>query len=179
VGNELRFRVRRCDYQAGAAGLDHEPEHKPHRTADRARAGPPQPRDTRPWPTPRGYGGRPGESPFQLGVARALIWAHMHDNAPMVERPLARTLQQLVALLRECGQDDHAIWLETRRLALDNSQFSPAEQAAVLRELHACVTGMGGLLDLRLIPRASSTITEASASATRDELADALYSSTA
>jgi hypothetical protein len=64
-------------------------------------------------------------------------------------------------------------------LVLDNPESTPADREAVSREVHAIVTGMGGLLDLSLIPNSNSSLSEMSAADRRDRLADALYTATA
>jgi len=71
------------------------------------------------------------------------------------EPELHLVLTQIVALLSDAGRDDKASWLKDRLTLLRDPAHGNERRQSVLAELHSAVPGMGGLVDLRLEPRAA------------------------
>jgi len=90
------------------------------------------------------------------------------DDTPQV-------VAELICLLRECGRDDHAAWLEERLHVLRPVDATADARTQVMAELHGIVPGMGGLTDLLLTPGPESRYSQSAAQDKLHALADRLY----
>jgi hypothetical protein len=93
----------------------------------------------------------------------------------MTTRSVVTVVSEIIDLLQRCGRADRATWLRERIAVLEADDASTDAREHVTNELHAVVLGMGGLMDLSLVPEAGSTYSPESARERLDELADILY----
>lgn len=85
-------------------------------------------------------------------------------------------VEEIIFLLRQCGEDGYVAWLEQKLLALRTADSSSGQgRSEVLSDLHGVVLGMGGLMDLTLRPLSSSRMTSTFARERLDRLSDQLY----
>ena len=88
-------------------------------------------------------------------------------------------LEEIISILKQCAEYEHAAWLEERLLVLrDVNRVSEQARSKVFSELHGAVLGMGGLMDLVLRPSSSSRMSSTTARERLDVLSDRLYALT-
>ena len=93
----------------------------------------------------------------------------------MTQSELIQVLAELNALLTRTGFPDRAAWIHDREGILLDPDATDDGREFARSELHSIVSGMGGLLDLRLVPDASLKLSAREARERLDGLADRLY----
>jgi hypothetical protein len=93
----------------------------------------------------------------------------------MTEDSLPGVLAEIIDLLGECGRPDRASWLAERLAVLQKDNATADAREHVATELHGVVLGMGGLMDMSLVPAPGSHLSSTVAREKLDELADRLY----
>ncbi|WP_427129142.1 hypothetical protein [Pseudarthrobacter sp. S9] len=93
----------------------------------------------------------------------------------MTGHNLLGVVSEIINLLKQCGRADKAAWLQERVAVLEARDAVADAREYATNELHGVVLGMGGLMDLSLVPEPGSAYSSESARERLDELADILY----
>jgi hypothetical protein len=88
---------------------------------------------------------------------------------------LIQVLTEISALLERTGHPDRAAWLNSRQGVLLDPVATDDGREFARSEVHSIVSGMGGLLDMRLVPDATLKLSPREARERLDHLADRLY----
>ncbi len=72
---------------------------------------------------------------------------------------LISTIDNVIQLLKECGETDRAKWFVERQAVVTAMPTASAEFQAAIHQVQDILVGMGSFSDLALTPRKHSTLT--------------------